>query len=252
MKKNIPTQLYKYGSITKLEYLREILLDSKIYCSSPFDFNDPFDCRPRVVIGKTKQELRDAKKVMEGLLHKQTNYDRNNRRSKAGRLIKQIQKYENFTDEYKSLLSRAGVYCLSAKKDNLLMWAHYSDKHRGYCLVFSTAIGGEFFSGAEEVRYEQNYPVIKVFTADKHDWGKESFLTKSIEWAYEEEWRLTRKQPGHIDLPPEVLLGVILGCRMSDTDREQILAWNASRHSSVKIYQAVMHEREFKLKIRDI
>jgi hypothetical protein len=123
MKKNVPSKLYKYGFITETEYLKEILLNNKIYCSSPFDFNDPFDCRPRVVVGKTQQELRDAKKVIEGILKKRTNFDRKSRRSEAGRLIKQIRKSENLTDAYKVLLGRAGVYCLSAKKDNLLMWA---------------------------------------------------------------------------------------------------------------------------------
>jgi len=252
MKKNIPAKLYKYGSKTKSGYLREILLGNKIYCSSPFDFNDPFDCRPRVVVGKTKQEIRNAEKVIEGILYKRTNLNRNLRRAEARRLIKKIQKSENLTDAYKSLLSRAGVYCLSAKKVNLLMWAHYGDKHKGYCLEFSTEPEGSFFNSAEEVRYKRNYPVVKIFTADKLDWGKESFLTKSTAWEYEEEWRLTSKQPGHINFPPEMLVGVILGCRMSDTDRQQILEWNSTRHPSVKIYQAIMHEREFKLQIHDV
>ena len=94
MKNNVPTKLYKYGSIAKPEYLREVLLDNKIYCTSPFDFNDPFDCRPRIVIGKSQQELRDAKKVIEGILEKRTNLDRNTRRVKAGSLIKQIKKLQ--------------------------------------------------------------------------------------------------------------------------------------------------------------
>jgi hypothetical protein len=252
MKRNIPVKLYKYGSITKPEYLREILLDNKIYCSSPFDFNDPFDCRPRVVVGKTKQELKDAKKVIEGILHKRTNFDRNMRRVEAKRLIKKIQKSENLTDAYELLLSRAGVYCLSKKNDNLLIWAHYSDKHKGYCLEFSTEPEGSFFSNAEEVRYKRNHPIVKMFTEDKLEWGKESFLTKSTDWSYEEEWRLTSKKPGHIDFPPETLVGLILGCRMQDTEQQQILAWNARRHPPVKIYQAVMHEREFKLNIHDV
>ena len=252
MKKSIPPRLYKYGSTKTPEYLKEILFDNKIYCSSPFDFNDPFDCRPRVVVGKTKEELKGAKKVIEGILHKRTNFDRNARRAEAKRLIKKIQQYENLTDEYKLLLSRAGVYCLSGKNDNLLMWGHYGDKHRGYCLEFSTKPEGSFFSNAEEVRYRRNYPVVKMFTADKYDWGKESFLTKSVDWGYEEEWRLTSKQPGHLDFPPETLIGLILGCRMPETDRQQIIAWNAVRQPSIKIYEAAMYEREFKLQIRPV
>lgn len=252
MKNKVPSKLYKYGSIAKPEYLREVLLENKIYCTSPFDFNDPFDCRPRIVIGKTQQELRGAKKVIEGILKKRTILDRNARRVKAGRLIKQIQKFQNLTDVYKSLLSRAGVYCLSGKKDNLLMWAHYGDKHKGYCLEFCAEPEGSFFSGAEEVRYQRNYPVVKILAEDTLDWGKESFLIKSSDWAYEEEWRLTSKKPGHIDFPPETLASVILGCRLSDTHREQILEWNATRHPSIKIYQAIMHQGEYKLQINSV
>jgi hypothetical protein len=88
--------------------------------------------------------------------------------------------------------------------------------------------------------------------ADKDDWGDESFLIKSPDWAYEEEWRLTSKQPGHIDIPPEALIGVIFGCRMSDLDRQQIVEWKATRCPPVKIYEAIMSEKEFRLKIHPI
>jgi hypothetical protein len=67
------------------------------------------------VVGKTKEELKGAKKVIEGILQKRTNFDRNTRRAEAKKLIKKIQKYENLTDAYKLLLSRSGVYCLSGK-----------------------------------------------------------------------------------------------------------------------------------------
>jgi hypothetical protein len=247
-----PSRLYKYGSLQKPEYLREVLLDSKIYCCSPLDFNDPFDCRPKIVVGKAQQELEEAKKVIEGILRKRTDLDRNSRRVEARRIVKQIQESVGLMDMYKLLLGRAGVYCLSAKNDNLLMWAHYGDSHRGYCLEFSAEPRGSFFSNAEPVQYQEQYPVVKLFAADKLVWGKESLLTKSTDWKYEEEWRVTSAQPGHLNFPSENLIAVILGCRISDTNRQQILAWNAARNSSVLLRQAFMHEDEFRIQIRDL
>ncbi|MCK4904998.1 DUF2971 domain-containing protein, partial [bacterium] len=144
--KDLPSRIYKYGSLKRPKYLQEVLLESKIYCCNPFEFNDPFDCRPKVVVGRTKQELEEAKKVIEGILLKRTDLDRNSRRAEARRIVKQIRGSAGLTDAYKSLLSRAGVYCLSARNDNLLMWAHYSDRHRGYCLEFSSEPRGSFFS----------------------------------------------------------------------------------------------------------
>jgi hypothetical protein len=38
-------------------------------------------------------------------------------------------------------VDRAGVACFSALPDDLLMWAHYADKHRGVCLKF---VGNRF------------------------------------------------------------------------------------------------------------
>jgi hypothetical protein len=248
---NFPAKLYKYGC--KIEYLKEILLDNRIYCSSPFDFNDPFEFRPRLDCGNTRQELEGTIKTLGDMLRKKYKaLDENSIRAEAERIIKKIQQSPDPMNDYTQLLSRAGVYCLSAKKDNLLMWAHYGNKHKGFCLEFSTEPKGSFFDNAEKVEYKSNYPVVRIFVADNLEWGKESILTKSVDWTYEEEWRLTSKFPGHLDFPPETLAGLILGCKMIDEDRQQILAWNAVRKPSIKIYQASMHEREFKLQINDL
>jgi hypothetical protein len=252
MMKEIPPRLYKYGSLQNPDYLREVLLGSKIYCCSPLDFNDPFDCRPKIIVGKTRQEVEAAKKEIEGILLKRTSLNRNSRRVEARRIVKQIQEAIGLTHEYNLLLGRTGVYCLSAKNDNLLMWAHYGDSHMGYCLEFSTESYYSIFSKAEPVRYQKQYPIVKLFTADKVEWGKESLLTKSTDWKYEDEWRLTSAKPGHLDFPPEKLISVIFGCKISETNRNKILEWNITKNPPVILRQAIMHEDEFGIHIRDL
>lgn len=250
MKTKIPEKLYRYGSFKSPEYLEEILLEDKIYCSSPFDFNDPFDCRPRVIVGNTTKEIKESKKTIESILKKRTTLDRKSRREEASRLIKEIPKRGNLTEEYKQLLGTSGVYCMSKKHNNLLMWSHYGDKHRGYCLEFSTE--NEFFSKIKPVAYETKYPVVKIFSVDKNIWGNQSFLTKSKDWEYEKEWRLTSKNPDHINFPPSSLVGIIFGCKMRQKDIEQITKWISEREGSISMYQAVMSERDFKVMIKPI
>jgi len=252
MNKNIPSNLYKYGSFTKPDYLKQVLLDNNIYCSNPLDFNDPFDCRPRVDVGKTTEELRKTREVIEGILEKRTSLDRDSRCTKALGIIKKIQKHNDFTGIYNSLLSNAGVYCMSAKKDNLLMWAHYSDGHKGFCLKFTTEPEDSFFSNAEQVVYKTEYPVVKMYIGNKRDWGNESILTKSTDWEYEEEWRCISKYKGLLEFPADTLVGLIFGCKIEEKDKKQIIEWNAIRHHSLKMYQASIHKREYKLEIHEL
>lgn len=249
MKKSLPPKVYKYGSFQNSEYLREILLEDKLYCCSPLDFNDPFDCRPKVVIGRTRAEMIETKKVIEKVLLERRNYNREERRRESRLILQRIIDHGDLTETYNLLLSRKGVYCLTTKNDNLLMWAHYGDKHRGYCLEFSTEPENSFFSGAQPVGYEIEYPTIKLFNLREVDYGKEAFLTKSVDWEYEDEWRLTSVKTGHINFPPEKLLSIILGCKVSETHVEQVIEWNKMRKLPVILRKAVMHEEEFKLKI---
>ncbi len=57
---SVPT-LYKYKSLStteELKHARSLVRDSEIYLSSPFDFNDPFDCRPVFRLGATEEDRR--------------------------------------------------------------------------------------------------------------------------------------------------------------------------------------------------
>jgi hypothetical protein len=247
--KQIPSKLYRYGSLKNPEYLREVLLDNKIYCTCPFDFNDPFDCRPRVVVGNTTNELKAAQKVVENILKKRSTLERPSRKKEAKRILREIKTSKGITEAFESLLGRAGVFCLTGKRDNLLMWAHYADKHRGFCLEFEASPPGSFFSNAEPIQYEKDYPTVRMFTADKEDWGKESFLTKFIEWKYEDEWRLTSRELGHLAFPPELLTGIILGCKITSKHTEMIRDWVSNRKQPIKIEKAVMNDKEFKVDI---
>lgn len=247
--KQIPSKLYKYGSLQNSEFLREVLLDNKIYCTCPFDFNDPFDCRPRVVVGNTSKQIKEAQKVIENILKKRTSLDRPSRKMEAKRIIREIRNSEGLTEAFAALLRRAGVYCLTSKRDNLLMWAHYADKHRGFCLEFVSNPPGSFFSKAEPIRYKKDYPIVKVFAADKEIWGKESFLTKSIDWEYEDEWRLTSRQSGHLDFPPELLTGLILGCKIKSEHTDLIKEWITKREQPIKLEKAVMNNKQFRVDI---
>jgi tetratricopeptide (TPR) repeat protein len=133
---------------------------------------------------------------------------------------------------------RFGVLSLTERPDNLLMWAHYAGEHSGFLIEFDGRHA--FFDQAESaealecrlqpVKYSEQRPSVgwKGYVR--------ALLTKSPQWAYEQEWRMvmpleasTRRFEAagttvHLfDLPPECIRGLVLGCRMTSEVRGAII-----------------------------
>ncbi len=123
-----------------------------------------------------------------------------------------------------------GVYCFSEKRDNILMWAHYAKQHTGFCLEFD--IDNDFFrpiTCAIKVEYDTILPVLNILQLGnypKREIGRR-LLTKADDWEYEQEWRIveTKKGPGIQNFPEDALSGVILGCRISPENKENVFSW---------------------------
>jgi hypothetical protein len=125
----------------------------------------------------------------------------------------------------KEFSERYGILCFAEKIDNLLMWAHYADSHKGFALEFDPT--DSFFSPQEfgQVKYEKSRPDV-----DDKDYTK-ILLRKSEDWKYEDEWRLIKdlqsrgQDPNRYFLPFPVmaLRGVYLGYRLLDANRKKLL-----------------------------
>jgi hypothetical protein len=141
-----------------------------------------------------------------------------------------------------ALGDRFGILSLSETANNLLMWSHYADHHRGFAFVFNA--DHPFFRGSsagigklgvvQPVTYVSTRPSAAMFTptlslsrfVDQmiHD----LFWVKNAEWQYEREWRLiypldrpklyphTEVGTCHLfPFPREALTAVIVGARVS-------------------------------------
>jgi hypothetical protein len=80
---------------------------------------------------------------------------------------------------------------------------------------------------------------------------------------YEHEWRIINgvkglngvkgpngmRGPGPQDFPEDALIGVILGCGISQENKENILRWCRNRKHSPSLYEAREKQKEFGLDI---
>jgi hypothetical protein len=147
---------------------------------------------------------------------------------------------------------QVGVFCVSTKRDNLLMWAHYADSHRGICLEFDGL--SNLMAHAHKVTYSVERVPINPFDDSDAAMMDKSLLTKSDHWSYEAEWRLIRDQggPGVVEYRPHVLKGIIFGALTSHSIIDTVRGWVRQRSTPVNLYRASVSNRRFELSIKSL
>jgi hypothetical protein len=281
--------LYKYISS---DIWDKILKNKQIRFTQPSLFNDPFEMQPfyesfaeDVEVQKNLNEA-DLKTIMEEqFLEQYPNLPAEIQNIVPVEFLKSfaalisplaVENAPAVLDGLTAAISKGlytgfndnlGVLALSEKCDNLLMWAHYAQNHKGLVIGFDSEhryfhqqlSPSDEFRYVRKVRYSKSRPNIRLTTIED---VPDIFLTKSEDWKYEYEWRVMRPlvdaaeminvndEPIHLySFPPDCVAEVIFGCRMSPQLKEEILEYlaNDEQYSRVKIYVAVLDEREFKL-----
>ncbi len=176
MAQPIPPKLYKFQSVS--DNTIKNLRNRHIYFSKPEKLNDPFDCAIPFVLGEaeTQDELQEAfGNLLKRIQNEKTIDDIESAIRKAKEQFltngKANQKFRNEVirisklsiDEVRQEYKELGIACFSkvAPDNNILMWSHYADGHRGICLEFDTRYSP--FNEVQKVlkvKYDNAYPVV--------------------------------------------------------------------------------------------
>jgi hypothetical protein len=223
----LPGKLYKYQpyNVQTLDNLKNQIL----WFSKPAQFNDPFDCRviPSEIEPMSEKEwqalFKLARQAAAGA-RKILPHQAPDTAFKA--LVREgIEKtFENNVSDFQ----QRGVACFSAKVDDILLWSHYADGHRGFCLEFDTTYAP--FRKARPVIYADAFPtldageVTEVWIHRKPDPLMKFLFTKSSCWEYEQEWRVLHHEGGSAyGFDSAALTGIYLGCEMPEVHQEVIV-----------------------------
>ncbi len=139
-----PKILYKYESMTK--YKLQGLIGAYFYYSAPKNFNDPFDCSLNTIAIKYTDEQIVEKFLRYLDIKGDTIKDPNDMFWILFKkdYISTISKKKNVMEFLRNgidtlhndILNKWGVVCFAEDPKNILMWGHYTDSHKGYCLGF--------------------------------------------------------------------------------------------------------------------
>lgn len=277
--------LFKY-----LEPDRIDVLDSNlIRFTQPADFNDPFEFKPVISTLASKEEMDEAfeikiKSLIKTELEKtppklrklispaqlealtRQNYGQywpeiNNQLSAIGGVVAQT-----FAEKSNEMF---GVLSLTEKNSNLLMWAHYARSHTGFCVGFDNnnlffnqkrSDRDEFYH-LRKVEYAKDRPTKRVMELT----GVELLLVKSEDWFYEQEWRMcallsdsnkvieAETYPIHLfNFPKSAVKEVILGARMENKKKDQLLNVLSAKYENVVVKQAIISLTEFKVELVEL
>ena len=234
----IPRYLYKYTSV---ENCLHMIYDGTLYFADYHTFNDPFECKAVIDTNNSEEEwhnflLQNGVNPSEATnLAKQISHDP----SKAEKIVNECVQDSHDT---------TGFLCLTAKCDNLLMWAHYAKQHEGCCVKLDILNDVDLFYRIKAVVYDNNY--IHYNYLQNNGGAFDTICHKSKEWEYEEEYRvMSFNKIGVKSMLPGTLKEVYLGCRMKDDDRNGIFAAVASttKQPDVTVYQSMTDKQSYKL-----
>jgi hypothetical protein len=270
-----------------LDKVHNILAKSALKVSSPSEANDPFEFLPASEKSLTKQDIKrrfrtDEKKNYEamkatGRIKNKKQYDSVFRGIKSKiidnlqrefsdeNILEFIKKMRTKMDESVRFVSFSSEYC--SEQDQILLWSHYARSHRGIKLYFDVH---NFLSASnlapnsiQEVKYSARRPEIdfsqNLDSSYSQEQIRKTFVTKSIAWKYESEYRLillpsicieveieNQKKISMISFPPSSLVRIDLGL-YCDEKQKIFQELNANHFKHVELYQAKLSDNMYKL-----
>jgi len=196
--------------------------------------------------------------------------------NKANLLYKMVKR--DFKEALIKTVHNSKAVCLShsdpdPKKDPLyenLMWSHYADGLRGFCIVLDRQNVLNHFLQKKlsirpiDVRY-QNFPMtlsLNKFAHSRHILNNstsemihevtQTIGCKSTAWSYEKEFRLLSLEDENLQYyPSTALLEIIIGDKMTEENKKRIIDTAKATNSNVSIKLARLKKDSYELEIID-
>lgn len=236
---------------------------------SPKEFNNPFDCR--IPNNFTLLNSVDSKKEYANYLlakhHEDIIKEGYTCETALNKIMSDLEDINRYQEEHEKILFKQqdedyAILSMSGRWNSILMWSHYANNYKGYCIGFyeNKMRESRIFGWGGPLMYNKNnkYPVVKP-----NDRGMEKLFTvshtKSNEWKYEQEYRLSdllitedpdirkaRTRKVLNDFIAEINLGLLV----SEKDKQEILKWATKK--KIKVYQLLKVPFKFKLTRKQI
>ncbi len=169
--------LYKYRSLANFEYVLDIILNQRLYCSTYPELNDPFEGVFETTIPNSYiRSIGMSGKVNPGYLR--------------GLVELRKKTYKKAEDIFEDEVDTFKICSLSSDLSDVRLWSYYADGHKG--IVFEIDFSG--LQTIYKVMYTEKLP-----SSGWLDWtnilgskpsASELLSHKTKHWAFESEYRI--------------------------------------------------------------
>lgn len=260
---NMPESFYKYCKIN--DNTLNSLKNNNLFFSSIATFNDPFESAVSIQNDKIEKEI--CKKIIKLIKNKiDPNFNMSiDEISTLKDFILKIDKEERIPkdvleesidltkDSIKYKIDEITTYlytlsninhricCLSTVNNNIKMWSHYADDHKGFCLEYNfKELNNDLTELLLPVRYtDEVLDVSDCFTDKMNNSIILNALTrKYTEWSEEKEWRIiinsTNNAQGQCVTTPTPKK-IFLGNQINVENKNKII--EIAKVKNIEIYQ---------------
>lgn len=254
---DFPEAIYKYRDWNN-SFHKRILTDTELYFTSPNAFNDPFDCKitPNYEILKKEEKKIEFINLELNSLIEIGNLKKSEFNNHFKNFENKFRDFYSFIEglekqELSFINKHYGVASFSKLWNSILMWSHYGNHHKGFCVGFYEQ---KFRESKKYLRgglvfYGKEFPNIEP--VDKRSLESLFKVThyKAEQWNYEEEYRIVKliqNESDRVDkIPVNYIKEIILGSEIREEDKNEIITF--SKNNNIALYQAYKIKRMFEL-----
>lgn len=266
---HMPDLLYKYRSVS--DNSLSALQDDVLYSSPPHLFNDPFEGNIEISIPATIQNyyqqvyeqlrknysflpLRTVHSSEEYFLSIAAGFGKTAEEITSQIPLHSIMNHLGSLSNNKlkhdlnvmqqQIRNACNICCLCEENNNLLMWSHYADQHKGFCIGYNIkALNNDVTELTFPVLYrDTNYYEITDAADINSSLAMYTLTLKSTKWSYEKEWRIfyEPKTIPHAE-PLPTPCAIYLGEKMACTDESKV--YNICCSKQIPIYKMNLCQR---------
>ena len=267
-----------------VETAKAVLKTSSLRWRAPSQFNDPFDHQASIIFPFTQEEFGAAfSKAFKRLIYSdELQFNELTQLSFVIQMTRERLKHvpdtglgeavelgvtesadllkiykEQVNSEKSKVLAQSRVLCVTERNDNVVMWSHYADSHKGVCLKLNCVDDADnALLIAKKVQYTKDLSIcINLEDHILHLTGERPIdypsliytipYRKHVDWEYEEEWRVhcphvcDETGTGYCDWVEDrrVFGAMYLGCRIEPKDAAELIGIARQEYPHMKIFQ---------------
>lgn len=211
-----PKKLYRYMRFD--DYWEKNIFDGQVYLSEAANLNDPFDClvyiNHKVYIEHMFQSVCMIFPKMDRRILRET-------------VRASID--DEIDNQLYGMKKKFRIACFTENNIFPLMWAHYADSHKGFCMEYDlTKLPDGYRYGILPVIYsDKRYDATNAVITRNTNLLMNPYYFKSSHWKYEKEWRMVITEGLVADGEyyadfHDGISGIYLGLKSFDCHREKV------------------------------